>query len=86
MNSLVQELDIQINDDVVFEFLEDTILEIYEGSDVEMDIPVEELWEKGESIHGTICDITPSFFGVQFGDGSFAFINRMDITVKSVNP
>jgi hypothetical protein len=79
-------MSVEINDDVVLELIEDTILEIYEGSDVEMDIPVEELWQKGSLIEGTVCDINPSFYGIQLGDGSFTFVSKMDVLIRSINP
>jgi len=85
MNALEQNLNIQINDDVRFEFNQDTILDVYENSDPEMDEPVEELFKEGSIIEGTVCDITDSFYGVQLGDGSFTFINKMDVIIKQVN-
>jgi hypothetical protein len=85
MNEQEQNQNIQTNDDVILELIEDTILEIYEGQDVEMDVPVEELWNKGQLIECTVCDITPGFYGVQLGDGSFTFINKTSVVIKQVN-
>ena len=79
-------MEIQINDDVIFEMVEDTILEVYDNEDIEMYNPVEEEWRAGEKLEATICDIQNNFYGAQFGDSSFNFIHKDSVNIIPVNP
>lgn len=79
-------MDIQLNDDVIFEMIEDTLLEIYENGDIAMDEPIEKEWKAGEKLEVTICDVQNNFYGVQFGDSSYTFIHKDSVNIIEINP
>jgi hypothetical protein len=76
---------IEENDDVVFKFKGATIVEVFEDADFELNKPVEDLFEAGETIEVTILDVNEIAYDIQFGDGSVAFIRKDLVEVVSVN-
>lgn len=68
----IQELE--EGDDVVFKFIGKSLIEVFEHEDIELNEPVEEIFEKGEEIDVTVCSINEHSIGIQFGDGSVSFI------------
>lgn len=67
--------DFEEGDDVVFMFLGDTIVEVFENEDIDLHQPVEETFTKGDEIDVTVCSVDERAIGIQFGDGSVAFIH-----------
>jgi hypothetical protein len=67
--------DFEEGDDVVFMFLGDTLIEVFENEDIELHKPVEEAFAKGDEIDVTVCSADEHTIGIQFGDGSIAFIH-----------
>lgn len=77
--------NIEINDDAVLKFKQKSIVEVYEHEDVELNKPVEEIFEENEEIEVTICGVDADKFDVQFPDGSIAFIRKNGVEVVSIN-
>lgn len=67
--------ELEDGDDVVFKFLGNTVIEVYEEEDVELNVPVEEAFSEGDEIDVTVCSVNEHSIGVQFGDGSVSFIH-----------
>lgn len=72
-------------DDVKLRFVSDSLVEVFEGEDVELEEPVEERFNKGEEIEGTLFGVDSIKFDFQFGDGSVAFIHRDMVEVVEIN-
>ena len=77
--------NIEVNDDVVLKFKQKSIVEVYEYEDVELNEPVEEIFEENEEVEITICGVDADKFDVQFGDGTIAFIRKDSVEIVSVN-
>ena len=77
--------NIEVNDDVVLKFKQKSIVEVYEYEDVELNEPVEEIFEENEEVEITICGVDADKFDVQFGDGTIAFIRKHSVEIVSVN-
>jgi hypothetical protein len=67
--------DFEEGDDVVFMFLGDTLIEVFENEDIDLHQPVEETFAKGDEIDVTVCSVDERAIGIQFGDGSITFIH-----------
>jgi len=76
---------IEENDDVVFKFKGNTIVEVFEHEDFELHKPVEELFEAGEVIDVAVIGINDNHYDIEFGDGSVAFLRKDLVEVVSVN-
>lgn len=68
--------DLEDGDDVIFKFLGDTVVEVFENEDTELHEPVEEIFNEGEEIDVTICSVYENSIGVQFGDGTVTFLSQ----------
>jgi hypothetical protein len=76
---------IEESDDVIFKFKEDSIIEVYEHEDIELHEPIEEKFAKGEVIDVTVCSVNKDNYGIQFGDGTVAFIRKDMVEVVAIN-
>ena len=76
---------IEVADDVIFRFKGDTIIEVFQSEDVELDEPVEESFAKDEEIEVTIFGIDEHKYDVQFGDGTVSFIRKDLLDIVSIN-
>jgi hypothetical protein len=72
-------------DDVKFRFVSDSVIEVFESEDAELDSPVEERFGAGEEVEGTLFGVDSIKFDFQFGDGSVAFIHRDLVEVVEIN-
>ena len=76
---------IEDGDDLVIRFKQDSIVEVFESEDAELDEPVEERFSEGEEVEVTVFGVDEHKIDVQFGDCSIAFIRREGIEIISVN-
>lgn len=72
-------------DDVKLRFVSDSLVEVFGDDDVELDSPVEERFNAGKEIAGTLFGVDSIKFDFQFGDGTIAFIHRDMVEVVEIN-
>lgn len=80
-----KKLYLEDGDDVKLRFKKDSIVEVFEYEDAELDDAVEEQFKKGEEIEVIVCGFDGEKIDIQFGDGSIAFIRLSTVNVVEIN-
>lgn len=82
----MKNLKLENSDDLVIRFKQDSLIEVFEHEDTEMNEPVEDKFNKGETVEVTLFDDPNEHsLSVQFGDGSIAFIMQSAVEIVEVN-
>lgn len=81
-----KELRLENSDDLVIRFKQESMVEVFEHEDTELNEPVEERFHQNEEVEVTLFD-DPSehSLSVQFGDGSIAFLVPQSVEIVEVN-
>lgn len=82
----MKNLKLENSDDIVIRFKQESIVEVFEHDDTEMNEPVEERFHQNEEVEVTLFDDPNEHsLSVQFGDGSIAFIMQHAVEIVEVN-
>ena len=82
----MKNLKLENSDDIVIRFKQDSLIEVFEHEDADLDEPVDEQFNKGETVEVTLFDDPNEHsLSVQFGDGSIAFIMQHAVEIVEVN-
>lgn len=82
LGDYLEDKPIEAGDEVVFQFNDDTWLEIYEDEE----FPTSEIsFPAGEAFEVVVFDMDAGHYHVKFNDGSIAFIPKGEVTVVAVN-
>lgn len=82
MGDYLKEKSIDAGDEVVFEFNDDTWLELYENEE----FPTSEIiFPAGEAFEVVVFDMDSSHYHVKFPDDTIAFIPKQDVTIIAIN-
>ena len=82
----MKNLKLENSDDIVIRFKQESIVEVFEYEDTEMNEPVEERFVQNEEVEVTLFDDPNEHsLSVQFGDGSIAFIMQDAVEIVEIN-
>lgn len=82
----MKNLKLENSDDIVIRFKQESIVEVFEHEDTEMNEPVEERFHQNEEVEVTLFDDPNEHsLSVQFGDGSIAFIMQDAVEIVEIN-
>lgn len=79
---IVEERAVEVGDEVVFNFNDDTWVELFDDS---QDLVAEEQFQQGEMFEVVVNEITDVFYLVTLPDGYSAAINKNDVDVVAIN-
>jgi len=76
---------LQVNDDIVIQIKENSVIEIFEYEDYELNNPTEMVFAKGDELECTILECDDHKIDVQFFNGTVAFLRHSIYEVVSIN-